>query len=106
MAKKQRIPAAIKNNVFARFDACAACGTWDAFECGHIVSEANGGEMVAENFVLLCDRCNGAQGTADVVFAAFAELSESRALITSRRAYWAKYCAAAKVGKAKPYAPK
>ena len=51
MAKKSRIPAKIRNEVFARFNCCAACGTWDAREAGHLVSEANGGAMVLENFV-------------------------------------------------------
>ena len=35
MAKKSRIPAKIRNEVFARFNCCAACGTWDAREAGH-----------------------------------------------------------------------
>lgn len=105
MSKKARIPAAIRNEVFARFDCCAACGTWDADECGHIVAEANGGAMVVENFVRLCGRCNRLQGTATVAFRAYAAYSESPAEITTRRAYWAKYCKAAAAGLAKPYRP-
>ena len=112
MAKKQRIPAKIRNAVFARFDCCAACGTHDADACGHIVAEANGGAMVVENFVRLCNRCNQIQSTATVAFKAYAApiasdmpYGEAVALINSRRAYWAKYCRAAAAGIAKPYRP-
>lgn len=100
---KARIPAAIKAHVFASFDCCAACGTWDADECGHIVAESRGGAMVKENFVRLCGSCNRMQGTASVVFAAYAAYTESPALIRSRRAYWARYVKAASAGIAKPY---
>jgi HNH endonuclease len=102
---KARIPAAIKAHVFASFDCCAACGTWDADECGHLVAESKGGAMVKENFVRLCGSCNRMQGTAQVVFAAYAAYTESPAMITSRRAYWARYVKAAAVGIAKPYKP-
>jgi hypothetical protein len=105
MTKKARIPASIRTATFARFDCCAACGTWDADECGHLIAEANGGAMVAENFVRLCGRCNRLQGSANVSFRAFAAYTESRAEIESRRAYWAKYCKAAAAGIAKPYRP-
>lgn len=105
MAKKSHIPAKIRNAVFARFDCCVACGTWDADACGHLVAEANGGAMVAENFVRLCNRCNQLQGTATAAFRAYATYTESRAEIESRRAYWAKYCRAAAAGIAKPYRP-
>ena len=103
MTTKARIPASIRTATFARFDCCAACGTWDADECGHLIAEANGGAMVAENFVRLCGRCNRLQGVATVAFAAYAAYTESRATIESRRAHWAKYCKAAAI--AKPYRP-
>lgn len=103
MTKKAKIPAAIRTATFARFNCCAACGTWDADECGHLIAEANGGAMVAENFVRLCGRCNRLQGVATVAFAAYAAYTESRATIESRRAHWAKYCKAAAI--AKPYKP-
>lgn len=103
MSKKAAIPAAIKAQVFAQFDCCAACGTWDADECGHIVAESKGGEMSIDNFVRLCGSCNRKQANRNVVFAAFATLTESRALIQSRRAYWEKYLGASKI--AKPYKP-
>ena len=103
MSKKAAIPATIKAATFARFTCCAACGTWDADECGHIVAESKGGAMVAENFVRLCGWCNRKQGSKPAVFAAYATYTESRALIESRRAHWAKYLGAVKI--AKPYKP-
>lgn len=106
MSKKARITAAVKAQVFAAHTCCAACGTWDADECGHLVAEANGGEATASNLVRLCGNCNRAQGIASVVFAEFASYTESRALVTSRRAYWAKYCNAARgATRIKPYRP-
>lgn len=112
MAKKQRIPAKIRNAVFARFDCCVACGTRDADHCGHVVSEANGGAMVQENFVRLCAKCNLVQGTADVAFRGYAQApaltatyGEAIATIETNRAYWAKYCKAAAAGIGKPYRP-
>lgn len=95
MSTKSRIPSKIRNHVFASFDSCAACGTWDADECGHIVAEAMGGAMIPENFVRLCGACNRLQGTATVAFATFASYTLEPALVKSRRAHWAKYCRAA-----------
>ena len=103
MAKKSHIPASIRTHVMAQYSCCVACGTWDANECGHIVAEANGGAMTKENFVRLCGSCNRVQGTRSVAFGAYAEYTESRALIESRRAYWSRYCGRAKI--AKPYRP-
>ncbi len=33
-----------------------------AFEIGHIIPESKGGEMIAENLILLCCRCNRTMG--------------------------------------------
>ena len=99
MAKKASIPAAIKKSVMTRFTCCAACGTWDAAECGHIIAESNGGAMVTENFVRLCGHCNRKQGTATVTFLGYAEYTESRALAETRRAHWAKYIGFVKLSK-------
>lgn len=96
--KKASIPAEIRNAVFSLFDCCAACGTWDADECGHIVAEANGGAMVKENFVRQCSSCNRVQATASISFASYATYETQPAVITTRRAYWAKYCGAARHG--------
>lgn len=107
MTKKATIPAEIKNHVFSTFECCVACGTWDADECGHLIAESTGGAMVKENFVRLCGSCNRVQGTVNIRFAAYAEYSESPAVIRSRRAYWAKYCGQSRgTIKVKPYNPK
>ena len=102
--KKASIPAATRATVFAKHSCCVACGTWDADECGHIVAESNGGTVEESNLVRLCGSCNRTQASADVAFASFASYTLDPALVTSRRAYWAKYCGAAR-GKAKikPY---
>ena len=104
MAKKSIAPA-IRALVLASHDCCVVCGTWDADECGHIVSEANGGEAVQSNLVRMCGRCNRVQGKANVAFRGFATYTLEPALVTTRRAYWAKYCKAAAAGIAKPYKP-
>ena len=106
MAKKEHIPAEIRAHIEAKFDCCVACGTWDADNAAHMVAESNGGAMVKENFVRLCGVCNRIQAQASVAFAGFAPYTLEPATIISRRAYWAKYCGAAR-GKAKikPYKP-
>jgi len=105
--KKQSIPAATRAIVMASHDSCVACGTWDANDCGHLVAEANGGGVEPSNLVRLCSACNGAQGTASVVFGAFAPRELEPALVISRRAYWVTYCGAARMSrlKLKPYRP-
>jgi heterodisulfide reductase subunit A-like polyferredoxin len=106
MSTKARIPASIKAHVMSSFSCCAACGTWDADECGHIVPESKGGAMVKENFVRLCGSCNRVQGDNAIVFAQFAERAIEPAIIISRRAYWAKYCNAIRgTAKVKAYRP-
>lgn len=106
MAKKAKIPVEIRNHVFSTFECCAACGTWDADECGHLIAESKGGAMTKENFVRLCGWCNRTQGSANIAFAAYAPYTEEPAIIRSRRAYWATYCKAARGEvKLRPYRP-
>jgi hypothetical protein len=106
MSTKARIPAHIKAHVMCAFDSCAACGTWDAEECGHIIPESLGGLMVKENFVRLCGHCNRKLGNVEIAFAQFAERAIEPAIIISRRAYWAKYCGAIRGNaKIKAYRP-
>lgn len=88
---KERISTHVRAAVMAAHTHCVACGTWDARECGHIVSEAEGGKAIADNLVRLCDVCNTAQGSVSVAFAAYAEYSESRAAIETGRAQWQAY---------------
>lgn len=114
MTRKAHIPAEIKAHVMTAYACCVACGTWEADECGHIVAESKGGEMVKENFVRLCGFCNRKQGTATVAFKMFAQpssdsmtLGEHKARVTTNRAYWSRYCGVAKSSKikVKPYTP-
>lgn len=114
MSSKSRIPAAIRNYVMTTFDGCVACGTREANHCGHIVPESHGGAMVKENFVRLCESCNTTQGAVHVKFKSFARAisldatyGEALATIQTNRAYWARYCSAAR-GKVKlnPYDPR
>lgn len=104
-SKKARIPAATRAMVMAASTHCVACGTWDADECGHIVSEFCGGTVELSNLVRLCGSCNRVMFTASVSFAAFATYTESPALIRSRRAYWSRYIGACQVKGVKPYKP-
>ena len=113
MATKSRIPATIRAHVMTTFAGCVACGTREANHCGHIVPESAGGAMVKENFVRLCESCNTTQGAVHVRFKAFAapipmdvSYGEALATIQTNRAYWARYCSAARSGlKVKPYDP-
>ena len=93
---KQRISASIRAQVMSRFSCCVACGTWDADEVGHIVAESKGGTLASSNLVRLCGNCNRVQHNAEVAFAAFAQYTIEPAVIISRRAYWEKYCGAAR----------
>ena len=68
MFKKARIPAALRNAVMAKNDCCVACGTWDAEECGHLISEVNGGPMILENLVRMCGHCNRRLHDKNVAF--------------------------------------
>lgn len=114
MSKKAAIPASIKAHVMATFPACVACGSREANHCGHIVPESKGGAMVKENFVRLCEFCNTTQGAVHVRFKAFAKpisldvtYGEAIATIQTNRAYWARYCSAARgVVKLNPYDPR
>ena len=102
-AAKAYIPAEVRAEIMYIFSCCAACGTWDADECGHLIAEANGGLPTLENLVRLCGYCNRKQGTATVAFKAYAHqpcatmpFGEAIDLINRRRVAWAKYVSAAR----------
>jgi len=110
--RKAYIPAHVRADVMYNFSCCAACGTPDANECGHILAEVVGGLPTVDNLVRLCGHCNRKQGTATVAFKVYARqpdttmpFGEAIDLINRRRNAWAKYCAAAHAGIAKPYKP-
>ena len=95
---KAKIPAKIKTQVRATFSHCVCCGTWDAKDCGHIISEKRGGAMQAENFVLMCRDCNTALGDANCEFSAFAKPNDgAQAIVMSNRARWIAYANAARL---------
>lgn len=80
-AKKQAIPAAIRDEVWNTCipnpdlgkGNCYCCGTTIerfasrsaafSYNCGHIIAEANGGPMIAKNMKPICRKCNSEMGT-------------------------------------------
>jgi len=94
---KQKISDKIKNAIRAKYAGCVCCGTWDAWDCGHIISEKRGGSIDESNLVRMCERCNGALNDANARFSSYATLgTESRAQIETNRAAWFAYCDAEK----------
>ena len=103
---KKSIPESLRQLVFAAQDCCVACGTWDAWEADHVIPESLGGATTLSNLVRKCDVCNKTKANAIVKFADFATYTESREMIEARRAYYQKYCRAARgKTKIKPYKP-
>ena len=97
MSKKSCIPASVKLAVRDARNCCAACGTPDAFDCGHIVAEKRGGSLALSNLILMCDRCNGALSSANVAFGCTAAYTENWSQIQANRAAFFKYADAAKL---------
>ncbi len=71
--KKEKIPAAVRKIVWNTYigkdnpiDKCLCCSSEDIsitnFECGHIKSEKNGGEVTIENLRPICGNCNKSIG--------------------------------------------
>lgn len=70
--KKKSIPKLLRNKVWEKFNGqnfkgqCFCCENElriTDFECGHIVSHKNGGEMNIDNLITLCGICNKSMGT-------------------------------------------
>ena len=90
---KQYITKATKTALRASYDGCVCCGTWDAYDCGHVMSEARGGSVDLSNLRLMCTRCNGALGNANASFAKYATPNNGeRAVVETNRAAWFAYC--------------
>ena len=89
---KQKISPAMKKLIRAKYAGCVCCGTWDAFDCGHIISEKRGGSIDESNLLKMCARCNGALGDSNARFSLYATPTESRAEIETNRAAWFTYC--------------
>lgn len=49
---------------------CLCCKTTDitqiSFNCGHIIAEANGGELIVSNLKPICQNCNSSMGTKNM----------------------------------------
>lgn len=90
---KKSIKDSTKATVRATYAGCICCGTWDAFDTGHVISEARGGSLDMSNLRLMCDRCNGAIGSANFRVQRYATPNEGqRAVVESNRAAWFTYC--------------
>lgn len=75
--KKKAIPSAIKKLVWNTHigedfgkSKCLCCKTTDitqlSFNCGHIIAEANGGEIIVSNLKPICQNCNSSMGTKNM----------------------------------------
>lgn len=115
---KAYIPSAARVACMAKNGgACVACGDGDTahVECGHIISEANGGGVEPSNLVPLCGACNRALGNANLAIAEFCPpirecgYGYSQALIglEARRERFARWAGAASSGRirVRPYRP-
>jgi 5-methylcytosine-specific restriction endonuclease McrA len=49
---------------------CVCCKSTDitqmSFNCGHVISEHNGGETIVSNLKPICQNCNSSMGTKDM----------------------------------------
>jgi hypothetical protein len=94
---KAYLTESLRAQVMACHDSCVACGTWDARHVGHIVAESRGGATVLANLVRMCEFCNTvALGNANLELSSFASMTESRALIETRRAFFLAYASKAR----------
>jgi 5-methylcytosine-specific restriction endonuclease McrA len=75
--KKKSIPLAVKRVVWSKWigadvarSVCTCCRITKieqmSFHCGHIVSEANGGEIKIDNLKPICQSCNSSMGTMNM----------------------------------------
>lgn len=75
--KKNKIPKSIRNIVWDKHmgsefkkGLCQCCKTeritFTNFQCGHITSEKDGGEIHVDNLIPLCQSCNGSMGTMNL----------------------------------------
>jgi len=75
--KKKLIPLTLKRKVWEQQigedigkTKCLCCRLTDitqlSFHCGHIISEANGGEIKLDNLRPICQSCNSSMGTVNM----------------------------------------
>ena len=74
---KKKIPKIMKLDVWGKYiglnigkSKCLCCETIDIlqadFHCGHVIAEANGGEMTLDNLRPICSVCNTSMGTMNM----------------------------------------
>jgi 5-methylcytosine-specific restriction endonuclease McrA len=75
--RKKLIPLTLKRKVWEQQigedigkSKCLCCRLTDitqmSFHCGHIISEANGGEIKLDNLRPICQSCNSSMGTVNM----------------------------------------
>lgn len=74
--KKAKIPATVRNIVWTnhigsvKTGKCWCCKVEDIstanFDCGHVISEKNGGQVVIENLRPICGHCNKSIGSMNM----------------------------------------
>ena len=75
--RKQKIPATVRNTIWKLHmdnkteSKCYCCKvepiTKGNFECGHIVSEKDGGNIILDNLRPICGLCNKSMGTTNML---------------------------------------
>jgi hypothetical protein len=70
--KKEKIPVAVKNTLWSNYfnkdqeGICQCCKkepiTKSNFDCGHVISEKNGGDVHLDNLKPICRACNSSMG--------------------------------------------
>ena len=73
---KEKIPASVKNTLWSKYfpnvieGKCKCCQTEvisrNNFDCGHIISEKNGGKIHLDNLKPICRSCNSSMGTQNM----------------------------------------
>lgn len=75
--KKKHIPSTVKRLVWNQHIGehvgkakCLCCKTTDitqlSFHCGHVVSEASGGDVCVDNLRPICQNCNSSMGVMNM----------------------------------------
>jgi 5-methylcytosine-specific restriction endonuclease McrA len=75
--RKKPIPATIKRLVWNAHigeeigkSKCLCCKITDitqlSFNCGHIIAESSGGELMVSNLMPICQNCNSSMGTKNM----------------------------------------
>ena len=74
--RKERIPAVVRKIVWTTYvgdnahGKCFCCTnftiTFNDFECGHVVSEKNGGAVTVQNLRPICSSCNKSVGARNM----------------------------------------